>query len=46
MTERTEREAKINLLVMWLSDMMKRVEDTDDRKVLTDTIEFLRSLKH
>ena len=42
----TEREAKINLLIMWLSDMMKRVEDADDRKVLTDTIEFLRSLKH
>lgn len=42
----TEREAKINLLILWLSDMMKRVEDTDDRKVLTDTIEFLRSLKH
>ena len=42
----TEREVKIDLLVMWLSDMMKRVEDADDRKVLTDTIEFLRSLKH
>lgn len=42
----TEREAKINLLILWLSDMMKRVEDADDRKVLTDTIEFLRGLKH
>ena len=42
----TEREAKINLLILWLSDMMKRVEDADDRKVLTDTIEFLRELKH
>lgn len=42
----TEREAKINLLILWLSDIMKRVEDADDRKVLTDTIEFLRSLKH
>lgn len=42
----TEREAKINLLILWLSDMMKRVEDGDDRKVLTDTIEFLRELKH
>lgn len=42
----TEREGKINLLILWLSDMMKRVEDADDRKVLTDTIEFLRGLKH
>lgn len=42
----TEREGKINLLILWLSDMMKRVEDADDRKVLTDTIEFLRELKH
>lgn len=42
----TEHEVKINLLVMWLSDMTKRVEDADDRKVLTDTIDFLRSLKH
>lgn len=41
----TEREAKINLLILWLSDIMKRVEDADDRKVLTDTIEFLRELK-
>lgn len=41
----TEREAKINLLILWLSDMMKRVEDADGRKVLTDTIEFLRELK-
>lgn len=42
----TEREGKINLLILWPSDMMKRVEDADDRKVLTDTIEFLRGLKH
>lgn len=42
----TEREAKINLLILWLSDMMKWVEDADDRKVLTDTIELLRELKH
>lgn len=37
----TEREAKINLLIVWLSDMMSRVEDADDCRVLKDTITFL-----
>ena len=38
----TERKAKADLLITWLSDMMSRVEDVDDCRVLKDTIRFLR----
>ena len=40
----TDRKAKADLLITWLSDMMSRVEDVDDRRVLKDTIKFLNEV--
>jgi len=39
----TERQIKIKLLVLWLTDMINRVEDADDQKIIKDTINFLNN---
>lgn len=40
----TDRKAKADLLITWISDMMSRVEDVDDCRVLKDTIRFLNEV--